>query len=202
MMRNLDVKNLEVENPPVTPATRTRVEPDPVDANLEVWARELPGLDLETEGIVERIYKLERHIDVTMRETLEAFDLSYGEYKLVMHLRYGGPPYTGKPGKLAKWLGLSTGAMTNRLDNMERRGLIRRLDDPDDRRGVIVELTEEGKRVWDKAVAAQAEKESIVATALGEKERRQLDELLRRLMNAFERDHGPLEHAEHEREDE
>ena len=40
-----------------------------------------------------------------------------------MHLRYGGPPYRGKPGKLAKWLGLSTGAMTNRLDNMERRGL-------------------------------------------------------------------------------
>ena len=44
MMRNLDVKNLEVENPPVTPATRTGVEPDPVDANLEVWAHELPTL--------------------------------------------------------------------------------------------------------------------------------------------------------------
>ena len=61
-----------------------------------------PDLDLETEGIVERIDKLERHIDSTMRDTLEAFDLSYGEYKLVMHLRYGGPPYRGKPGKLAK----------------------------------------------------------------------------------------------------
>jgi DNA-binding MarR family transcriptional regulator len=194
MMRNLDVKNLEVENPPVTPATRTRVEPDPVDANLEVWARELPGLDLETEGIVERIYKLERHIDVTMRETLEAFDLSYGEYKLVMHLRYGGPPYGGKPGKLAKWLGLSTGAMTNRLDNMERRGLIRRLDDPDDRRGVIIELTDEGKDLWDRAVGAQAEKESIIASALDERERRQLNDLLRRLMNAFAEHHGPLKH--------
>jgi DNA-binding MarR family transcriptional regulator len=179
-MRSLDVKNLEVENPPVTPATRSRVEPDPVDVNLEVWARELPDLDLETEGIVERIYKLERHIDVTMRETLEAFELSYGEYKLAMHLRYGGPPYRGKPGKLAKWLGLSTGAMTNRLDNMERRGLIRRLDDPDDRRGVIVELTDE--------------KESIITSALDERERRQLNDLLRRLMNAFAEHHGPLKH--------
>ena len=65
------------------------------------------------------------------------------------HLRYGGPPYRGKPGKLAKWLGLSTGAMTNRLDNMERRKLLRRVDDPDDRRGVIVELTDEGKQLWD-----------------------------------------------------
>ena len=117
------------------------------------------------QGIVERIDKLERYIDATMRETLDSFELSTGEYKLVMHLRYGGPPYRGKPGKLAKWLGLSTGAMTNRLDNMERRGLIRRLDDPDDRRGVIVELTDEGKALWDTAVGAQAEKESIVATA-------------------------------------
>ena len=195
MMKNLDVKNLEVEDSGVA-RTPPSTAPDQVDASLEVWARELPDLDLETEGIVERIYKLERQIDSTMRETLEAFDLSYGEYKLVMHLRYGGPPYRGKPGKLAKRLGLSTGAMTNRLDNMERRGLIRRLDDPDDRRGVIVELTEAGKVLWDSTVAAQAEKESIVATALDEGERRELNELLRRLMNAFERHHGPLEHKE------
>ena len=196
-MRNLDVKKLEVENPSVA-RTPTATEPDQVDASLEVWARELPDLDLETEGIVERIYKLERHIDATMRETLDDFELSYGEYKLVMHLRYGGPPYRGKPGKLAKWLGLSTGAMTNRLDNMERRGLIRRLDDPDDRRGVIIELTTDGKDLWDRAVGVQAEKESIVANALDAQERRQLNDLLRRLMNAFERDHGPLDHKSHE----
>jgi DNA-binding MarR family transcriptional regulator len=195
-MRNLDVKNLQVENPDVA-RTPTATEPDQVDANLEVWGRELPDLDLETEGIVERIYKLERHIDATMRETLDAFELSYGEYKLMMHLRYGGPPYRGKPGKLAKHLGLSTGAMTNRLDNMERRGLIRRLDDPDDRRGVIIELTDEGRVLWDEAVGAQAEKESIVASALDEAERRQLNELLRLLMNMFESHHGPLKGKEH-----
>ena len=82
--------------------------------------------------------------------------------------------------------------MTNRLDNMERRGLLRRLDDPDDRRGVFVELTDEGKKVWDEAVGAQAEKESIVATALDDAEKQQLNDLLRRLMNAFEEYHGPL----------
>jgi DNA-binding MarR family transcriptional regulator len=192
-MRNLDVKYLEVENATVA-STPTATQPDEVDSNLEVWARELPELDLETEGVVERIHRLERHIDATMRETLDAFDLSYGEYKLMMHLRYVGPPYRGKPGKLAKRLGLSTGAMTNRLDNMERRGLVRRLDDPDDRRGVLVELTDEGKKLWDGAVGAQAEKESIVATALDEAERHQLNELLRRLMHAFEEQHGPLKH--------
>ena len=68
----------------------------------------------------------------------------------------------------------------------------RPLPDPDDRRGVIVELTEEGKRLWDAAVGAQAEKESIVSSALGDREKRQLNELLRRLMHAFEDAHGPV----------
>jgi DNA-binding MarR family transcriptional regulator len=77
---------------------------------------------------------------------------------------------------------------------MERRGLIRRLDDPDDRRGVIVELTDEGKELWDRAVGAQAEKESIVASALDEREQRQLNDLLRRLMHTFAEHHGPLKH--------
>ena len=59
---------------------------------------------------------------------------------------------------------------------------------------MIVELTDDGKGLWDRAVTSQAEKESIVATALEEDERHELSELLRRLMNAFERHHGPLAH--------
>ena len=178
-----------MEDPRVT--TRRATKPDAVDANLEIWSRELPELDLETEGIVERIHKLERLVDRAMQETLDAFDMSHGEWKVLANLRRAGPPYRGKPGKLAARLDLSSGAMTNRLDNMERRGLIRRLDDPDDRRGVIVELTHEGKAFWDATVAAQAEKESLVDSVLGEREKRELNDLLRRLMRAFEDVHGP-----------
>lgn len=177
---------------PVVKKTRAQVEPDSVDAALEVWARELPFVDLETEGIVERIHKLERYIERTMRETLDTFDLTHGEHRLFSHLRYAGPPYRGKPGKLADHLGLSSGAMTNRLDNLERRGLLRRIDDPEDRRGIYVELTEEGNRLWDEAVGVQAEKEAIVDAALDAEEKQQLNDLLRRLMNAFRAEHGPL----------
>jgi DNA-binding MarR family transcriptional regulator len=59
---------------------------------------------------------------------------------------------------------------------------------------VIVELTDEGKKLWDSAVGAQAEKEAIIAAALDEREQRQLNELLRRLMHAFAEHHGPLKH--------
>lgn len=193
-MKKVDVKTLDVKNPRM--AKKHPSEPDAVDANLEVWARELPDLDLATEGILERIGKIDRYIERTMRDTLEGFDLSHGEWKLLGRLRYSGPPYRGKPGKLGKQLGLSSGAMTNRLDNMERRGLVRRLDDPDDRRGVLVELTDEGRRVWGDAVGAQADKEMVVALTLDEREKRQLNDLLRRLVNAFERHYGPPGHEE------
>jgi DNA-binding MarR family transcriptional regulator len=195
-MEPLDVKNLEMENPAVAPVTRPPAEKDAVDASLEVWGRELPDLDLETEGIVERIDKLDRYVENAMQGTLEAHDLSHGEWKLMAHLRWGGAPYRGKPGKLAERLGLSSGAMTNRLDNLERRKLLRRVDDPDDHRAVFVELTDKGKRLWDKTVGAQAEKESLITTVLDDAERRQLNDLLRRLVLAFEREHGSLTHKE------
>ena len=77
---------------------RAPAEPDRIDAKLQVWGRELPGLDLEIEGIVERIYMLHRYLERTATETLEAHGLSFGEWRLMGHLRYTGEPYHGKPG--------------------------------------------------------------------------------------------------------
>ena len=90
------------------------------------------------------------------------------------------------PGALTKRLELSSGAMTNRLDRLEQAGLVRRLPDPDDRRGLQVELTDEGRRTYRESVAAQAAKESVIASALSAEEQGQLNALLRRLMLAFE----------------
>jgi DNA-binding MarR family transcriptional regulator len=82
--------------------------------------------------------------------------------------------------------------MTTRLDKMEEAGMIRRLADPDDRRGVLVELTEHGRDLWQQSVAVQAEKETAIAAALSEREKQELNELLRKLVHAFREAHGPL----------
>ena len=76
--------------------------------------------------------------------------------------------------------------MTNRLDRLESEKLIRRLPDPDDRRGVIVELTAKGRKVWESAVGAQAAKEQFVASALNRREQEQLNALLRRMVHSSE----------------
>ena len=163
-------------------------ERDWIDARLEIWAAELPELDLATEGIVERIQKLAHRLDREMDRTLREFELKRGEWHLLAALRKSGPPYRRSPGQLSADLGLSSGAMTHRLDRMEAAGLIRRLPDPDDRRSLQIELTDVGWQLWQDSTGTQARKEALVAEALTPAEKDQLNVLLRRLMLAFERD--------------
>jgi len=160
-------------------------ETDTLDANLDVWVREIPSLDRLTEGIVERIQKLGRYFNESMDSTLAETGLAGRTYWTLGRLRYQGPPYQLSAGELAEDLGLSSGAMTNRLDRLEQAGLVRRLADPDDRRGVLVEPTEAGHAAWDKAVYLQAGREKLIASVLSDDEKVQLHNLLRRLMGAF-----------------
>ena len=171
------------------PERRTRTErEDYLDRALAVWVREIPGLDRLTEGIVERVDILSRMFDHSMESTLAEFGLDRRTHRVLARLRYQGPPYRLSAGELAEGLGLSSGAMTNRLDRLEAAGLVRRLPDPDDRRGVLVEPTKAGHAAWDRATDTQAGKEALVASALTEKEKEQLHGLLRRLMRAFPRE--------------
>lgn len=165
--------------------SRRQEEQDHIDVFLEKHGDTLP-VDVETEGIVDRITRLSKRFISGMEETLTGFDLNYGEWRVLTSLRWVGPPYRRTPGQLAKSAELSSGAMTNRLDRLEEAGFVRRLPDPDDRRSVIVELTEKGNDVWLRAVGAQGEKERLVASALDDREKKQLNALLRRLMLVFE----------------
>jgi DNA-binding MarR family transcriptional regulator len=162
-------------------------DPDHVDRFLERLAEVLPELDPAVEGIVDRVMGLSRRFKRMMEETLSGFDLTWGEYQVLGALRQAGPPYRSTPGRLAGRTELSSGAMTNRLDRLEKAGHIRRLPDPDDRRGVLVELTPQGRKVYNDAVGVQAHKEALVAAALGDAEKEQLNGLLRKLMREFER---------------
>jgi DNA-binding MarR family transcriptional regulator len=141
-------------------AARAEDPLDDLDRMLLVWAREIPDLDPLTEGIVERLGILKGEFESLLDETLASSELD-------------------------RALRLSSGAMTNRLDRMEQAGLIRRLPDPSDRRGVLVEPTKQGHARWDRAVGVQAQREALFASVLDPSERAELHRLLRRLMRAF-----------------
>lgn len=163
---------------------------DPEQDHVDRWLEtvELPGtVDLEVEGIVDRINGIRRRLHRMLDETLAEFGLTDGEWKVLTHLQLDGPPHRKSVGQLGKWADLSSGAMTNRIDGLEEAGFVKRVPDPDDRRGVLVELTDGGRRAWEESVSAQAAKESLVTGALSADEKKQLNALLRRLMIEFEK---------------
>jgi DNA-binding MarR family transcriptional regulator len=178
-------------------SAEAKTERDHVDEFLDSIKEELPtSVDLTVEGIVDRIGGINRRIKKTLDETLAEHGLTLADWRVLGALRWAGAPYRRSAGDLARGADLSSGAMTNRLDQLEQAGLVRRLRDPDDRRGVLVEPTEKGRELWETAIGVQARKEAIVAAALDPDEREQLNALLRRIMIEFERAGiAPKKHA-------
>ena len=152
---------------------------------------DLDALRAALQGIVARIDKLARYLLKSMAEALARHDLSEGEYKVLVKLRLAGKPYQLSPGELSRELMLSTGAMTNRLDGLEERGLVERKPDPHDRRAILVELTGHGQVVLAAAVEEQAAEEARLVGVLGAAEKQAMTDLLRKLLVHVEERMGP-----------
>jgi DNA-binding MarR family transcriptional regulator len=146
--------------------------------------RELPELDPMVESIVERIHKITKHLHHLESETAAEAGLTPGELKVLLWLRGHGPPYTMSPSRLAEHCGCSSGAMTNRLDNLEKAGLVNRIPDPSDRRGLLVELSSKGGEVLIRLLEVQLRKEKALLSSLTDDEKSSLEPLLRTLYTA------------------
>ena len=101
-------------------------------------------------------------------------------------LRRQGPPYQLKPTELYKWLMLSSGAMTNRIDRLEKDKLVTRLRDPDDRRSVIVQLSDAGVERIDTVMPVLFEREKQFLADLSQTETADLIALLRQFLSTVD----------------
>lgn len=144
------------------------------------------GVDLEAEGIVDRIAGIDRRIKRGMEQVLVEHGLTFPDWQVLTALVLDEPDHRSSPGALSSELELSSGAMTSRLDRLEQMGFVRRLRHHADRRGVVVELTAAGRTAWDSAASVQARREAFFASALSKAEQKRLNALLRKLMLAFE----------------
>jgi DNA-binding MarR family transcriptional regulator len=133
-----------------------------------------------------RMQMLLRHLDQARQVLLAANGLEVYEYATLHFLGGCGPEHRATPSEIAAWQQMSPSGITGRLDGLEKRGFIRRLPSPADRRKVIVELTEEGRRAWLGTFDPQTNEEEKVLAALDPGEREQFDRLLRKMMRAVD----------------
>ncbi len=103
-----------------------------------------PGYEASSLEVVLRILRAYHFFDQELVRGLADFDVSPGEFGVLFNLRLVGPPYKMTPTQLHNRLLVTSGGMTGRIDRLQRRGLVCRLPDPEDRRSILVELTESG----------------------------------------------------------
>jgi DNA-binding MarR family transcriptional regulator len=152
---------------------------DGVDRIIEQWAAERPDLDTAPMAIFGRIFRLARNGGDATEHAYAAYGIGRAEFDVLATLRRSGAPYRLSPGALAASMMLSSGGTTARLDRLEKAGLVERSPDPNDRRGVLVRLTDRGKEIIDQAVGAGLESQQRLLAHLSRADQAKLDALLR-----------------------
>src|SRR5882762_4856093 len=157
-------------------------ETDRVGAGMQRWRREFPDIDCSGKAVVGRLLHLHEVILKAVNGTLAKHRLKYPAYAVLATLRVEGKPYRMSPKALLDTLILTSGGLSNLLRRLEKAGHIRRLADEQDGRGVIVELTEQGRRLVEPAMRDHAKTERRLVAALSKAEQRAAANALGRMM--------------------
>jgi DNA-binding MarR family transcriptional regulator len=159
---------------------------DSIDRIRTQWKAVCPDLDTRPMEIIGRILRIEFIAGARIKPVLQRHGLDWGGFDVLATLRRSGAPYRMTPTALYKELVLSSGAMTNRLDVLERAGLVERQPDPNDRRGTLIELTTKGKAVLDRAIKVHLQGEAQMVAHLSSDEQKCLAGLLKKLLIEME----------------
>ncbi|MFF2322512.1 MarR family winged helix-turn-helix transcriptional regulator [Agrobacterium sp. NPDC058088] len=159
---------------------------DHVDHILTQWRNERPDLDVGPMGLLGRLHRLSTHLGREVEAVLLKHGLSSSAFDVLATLRRAGSPYRLSPGELLAMTMVSSGTMTNRIDQLEKAGLVERIHNPQDRRSVLISLTDRGFAVVEEAVGAHVENQHRLVAHLSEEERAALDGLLKRFLRNFE----------------
>lgn len=155
---------------------------DNIDKILAQWQREVPALDASPLAVVGRVLQLAQLLEKHRETVLADVGLTVWSFDMLATLRRQGLPYQLTPTALHKWLMLSSGAMTNRIDRLEKDGLVTRLQDPGDRRSVIVRLSEAGIERIDTAMPMLFDREKLFLEELSQTETANFVNLLRQFL--------------------
>lgn len=159
---------------------------DEVDAIVDAWRRERPDLDVAPLQVLSRVTRLARRLDLARATAFAAHHLEAWEFDVLSALRRVGSPYELSPGMLGQQTLVTSGTMTNRVDRLATRGYVERRSAPNDRRGVLVRLTERGREVVDSAFEDLLHQEQQLLSALPAAERKSLAAGLQNLLATLE----------------
>ncbi len=159
---------------------------DAIDRVVSQWAKERPELDTEPMAIMGRLMRIAKHMENHVAELHKRYDLKMGEFDVLATLRRSGQPYRLTPSELISSMMLTSGAMTNRLDKLEKKGLIAREHSKEDRRSVTVALTAKGFELIDSLIEQHLQAQHELMGSLSSTEKGQINQALKLLLPQYE----------------
>lgn len=155
---------------------------DAIDRMIAEWAQRDPQLDASPLQVVGRLLRCAENVRSALVEVLRPYGLSYADFDVLNTLRRRGDADGIHARDLAQAAVITSGAMTARLDRLERLGLIARAADPGDRRAVRIRLTDDGDRTAQDALAAVLKADRAILEPLGDRQRDSLATMLKQLL--------------------
>ena len=154
---------------------------DDVDRIVAAWHRETPDLDVSPLHVLSRITRLARRLDLARGAAFADFGLEGWEFDVLSALRRAGRPYQLSPGQLVADTLVTSGTMTNRVDRLEHKGLVRRIPDPTDRRAWQLYLAPRAAELLNGMRGAIDALTAEATEGLSAAEREQLNDLVERV---------------------
>ena len=152
---------------------------DDVDRIVRAWTSERPDVDSKPLEVLSRVTRINKHLDRLRRAVFSVHGLDVWEFDVLATLRRAGKPYQLTPTALMAQTLVTSGAMTNRINRLEARGLVSRQADPEDGRRVVVALSDPGRKLVDRALDDLLSAEHRALEPLSSAERKELASLLR-----------------------
>ena len=145
---------------------------------------EYPGASaLATECYANLCRAADLLMELHNRQSFDEYQLSPGARQVLAIVEGAGEPL--EPTVIAERLLVTTASVTSLLDNLERRGLIRRLPHPEDRRKLLIEVTSAAKDIVDHLLPAfHARERAVMDSTLSSTEQRQLLKSVAKLQHA------------------
>ncbi|WP_100158233.1 MarR family winged helix-turn-helix transcriptional regulator [Proteus columbae] len=159
---------------------------DRIDNITKQWQRERPDLDISPMGLIGRLGNITLHLSREMEKVFSQFGLNTSSFDVLATLRRAGDPYTLSPGEMLSTLMVTSGTMTNRIDQLEKAGWVIRKVNPEDGRGFLVSLTPEGLKLINKVIEAHVENQKRLISGLSQQEQQALNQLLKVFLNTLE----------------
>lgn len=159
---------------------------DRLDRLSDAWSKTRSDMDITPWQVWGRITRINDLFLQRLSKLLSQHGINYTELQTLGALIVAGPPYEAKPNEMSRHNLLTSGGMTNVLTRMEKKGLIERRKDKNDKRSVIVSVTEHGLSVFDAVIVRENDIEHALLHGITAKERATVAATLRKILLAID----------------